>query len=838
MKKLLFILSFIYISTYAQESQNQAIINDLKSCLNFVEKKKEKKEGSRKYEYIKGFTEDGWQCIEKGINSYVFDFKFETDWSSEIYLSKKFQQNDKLILLASELRNESKKRKRNYEYLGIIAEKLENISLNIKSGKEKWEAIHGFRSEAPKAGEAPDVQIGDYQEFKLKNGLNVILVENHKKPVVSFYLVPDYSPFLEKEKAGTKDMLTMMMGTGTKTKSKAEIDEISDYIGATVNFNGLDGFFASSLKKHQTVLLELMNDIIKNSVFSEQEFNKAKKQLLSGLESQKSNANAISNNISNLLNYGKNHPYGELVTEETVNNIELKDIKNLYSQYFRPNISYLVIVGDIDLNEAKEVSNKYFKKWKKKTVPNTEFIDCNSPGTNQVAFVHKEGAVQSTINITYPINLKPGSKDDITCKVMNSILGGGVFSGRLMQNLREDKAFTYGARSSLSSDKFMGEFSAYADVRNEVTDSSVVEFIYELDKMKKQPVTEKELNVIKNYMTGSFSRSLESPFRIAQLALNIKINNLNKDYYKNYLKTLNSVSIEDISIAAQKYMKPNNCNIVIVGNKEIAGELTKFDGDKKITYYNYKGDVVIMESKKIPEGTTVESIIQRNIQALGGIQNMTKWMDVIIHSKGELEVGGRKISVNSEKGYLEESGMDDANNMYYQKVHAEMMGKKMELLNVKFYSDYETKSGTWSGTSMNKELNNEQIEKIVQEDDFLLYPILITLIPEVRQFISPVSFDKYKFELKEIEKVNENDAYKLIRTNTTLGKTKSMYFDINSGHLVKEIFEKDGKINIIEYSEYTNYENIILPKITSIMTEQGATKMEIQKVIIDGGIQD
>ena len=87
-----------------------------------------------------------------------------------MYLSKKFQQNDKLILLASELRNESKKRKRNYEYLGIIAEKLENISSNIKSGKEKWEAIHGFRSEAPKAGEAPDVQIGDYQEFKLKNG--------------------------------------------------------------------------------------------------------------------------------------------------------------------------------------------------------------------------------------------------------------------------------------------------------------------------------------------------------------------------------------------------------------------------------------------------------------------------------------------------------------------------------------------------------------------------------------------------------------------------------------------------------------------------------------------
>ena len=346
-------------------------------------------------------------------------------------------------------------------------------------------------------------------------------------------------------------------------------------------------------------------------------------------------------------------------------------------------------------------------------------------------------------------------------------------------------------------------------------------------------------------MTGSFSRSLESPFRIAQLALNIKINNLDKDYYKNYLKTLSSVSIEDISIAAQKYMKPNNCNIVIVGNKEIAGKLTKFDGDEKITYYNYKGEIVTMESKEIPEGITAESIIQRNIQALGGVQKMTNWNDVIIHSKGELELAGGKMSMslNSEKAYWVESGMDGGYGMYSQKLHGEMMGKKMELISVIFNGPWGWKDEpNWHGTSMKKELNNEQIEKIVQEDDFLLYPILIALKKGERgkywndDLIAIL--DQYKFELKEIEKVNENDAYKLIRTNTTLGETKSMYFDINSGHLVKEIFEKDGMINIIEYSEYTNYENIILPKITSIMTEQGATKMEIEKVIIDGGIPD
>ena len=812
MKKLLFILCFMCIYSHAQEEKNiETVIKEIKSCLQFVEKNKVKKEGSRKYEYIKGFKSEGWDCIEQKINQYTSNFKFKTNYLSDIYLSKKID-GSKLIELSTQLKIESKKRKRSYEYLEVLADSLDNINTAIKLAKEEWKKIHGFRSKSPKEAKAPDVQIGDYQEFKLKNGLNVILVENHKKPVVSFYLVPDYTPFLENDKIGTKDMLSMMMGSGTKTKTKAEIDETTDYIGATVNFNGLDGFFASSLKKHQSVLLELMNDIIKNSVFSEKEFNKAKKQLLSSLESQKSNSNAISNNISNLLNYGKNHPYGELLTEESVNNIELNDIKNMYSQYFRPNISYLVIVGDINLEEAKEVSYKYFKKWKKKKTPIYNPIECNPTNSNQVSFVHKEGAVQSTIKITYPIKLKPGSKDDITCKVMNSILGGGVFSGRLMQNLREDKAFTYGARSRMSSDKFIGEFSAYADVRNEVTDSSVVEFINELNKMKNELVTAKELNIIKNYMTGSFSRSLESPFRVAQLALNIKMNELDKDYYKNYLKTLNDVSVKDIYTVAQKYIKPNNCNIVIVGNKDIANTLEKFDEDGNISYYNFQGEIVKMVKKEISDEITVESIIQKYINALGGVKNMENWNDIKLNS--EIEIQGAPMKINLEQGYKKP-------NMFYMSMQAKMIG---ELQGIK----YNGEKASMSGMQGNKILTEKDIQKEIES--FLLFPILS------RNEL------KHKFELKEIESVSGIDTYKIIRTNI-LGEKKSMYFDINTGHLIKEIFEKDGMQNIVEYSDYSTFENnLVFPKNTSISvnSEQGTQviKAILKEVIINQGIED
>ena len=380
-----------------------------------------------------------------------------------------------------------------------------------------------------------------------------------------------------------------------------------------------------------------------------------------------------------------------------------------------------------------------------------------------------------------------------------------------MQNLREDKAFTYGARSRLSSDKFVGEFSAYADVRNEVTDSAVVEFIYELNKMHTELVTVKELDIIKNYMTGSFSRSLESPFRVAQLALNIKMNDLDKDYYKNYLKTLNSVSIKDIYTAAQKYMKPNNCNIVIVGNKDIAHKLEVFDADKKITYYDFQGEIVNMEKKAIKEGVTAESIIEKYIEKLGGENNMNNWKDVKLIS--DFEISGAPMKINLERGYKKP-------NNFYMSMYAEMLG---ELQGMK----YNGTKASMSGMQGDKVLSEDDIQK--QIETFVLFPILSKNDLE------------HKFELKGIESVEGKEVYKLIRTDK-LGDEKSMYFDVETGHLVKEIFKKEGMVNIVEYSNYSTYSNLVFPKNTSISvtSEQGTQllKSVLKDVIINQGIED
>ena len=226
---------------------------------------------------------------------------------------------------------------------------------------------------------------------------------------------------------------------------------------------------------------------------------------------------------------------------------------------------------------------------------------------------------------------------------MNSILGGG-FSGRLNLNLREDKAYTYGARSSTSSDKFIGNFSASASVRNEVTDSAVTEFLFELNEMTIDLVKTEEIELAKNYMTGTFALSLEEPRMAARLALNTKINNLNPNYYKNYLKNLNNVSKEDVLNSAKKYIDPNNCNIVIVGDKEIASSLIKFDSDGEITFYNTEGK--ILKTKPIPNDIDINFVLDKNISALGGKEKINKTQDIQL--KYEAEISGTPMKLDME----------------------------------------------------------------------------------------------------------------------------------------------------------------------------------------------
>ncbi len=407
-----------------------------------------------------------------------------------------------------------------------------------------------FRKGSPKPGPAPKIELGKAEQFTMKNGLKVIVVENHKLPRVSFQVFVDVPPILEGELTGNAGLAGQLLTKGTTTRSKSQIDETVDFMGASIN-SSESGVSGSCLSRYSDQLLEVMADVLLNPTFPAEEFDKVKKQSISALAQDKDDPNAIAENVARAVNNGKNHPYGEVVSEKTLEKITVEKCKEYYQTYFKPNISYLIITGDISLSDAKKKAAKYFEGWKQGDVKKANFSTPQKPASTQVDFVDKAGAVQSVINVTYPIELKNGAADAIKASVMNTILGS-YFGSRLMQNLREAKAYTYGARSVLAPDPVIGYFNAYASVRNEVTDSAIVQFLAELNRLRNEAVPADELSMVKNVMTGNFARSLEDPATVARYALNIARFNLPADYYANYLKNLSMVTAEDIKAMAAK----------------------------------------------------------------------------------------------------------------------------------------------------------------------------------------------------------------------------------------------------------------------------------------------
>ncbi|TVQ90487.1 MAG: insulinase family protein, partial [Bacteroidetes bacterium] len=313
-----------------------------------------------------------------------------------------------------------------------------------------------------------------------------------------------------------------------------------------------------------------------------------------------------------------------------LDNINVDLLKEYYNTYFKPNVAYMVIVGDINADEAKELMDEYFAQWERGDVPTHTYQTPTPPEGRRVAFAERMGASQSNVAVTYPLEFTPGHEDAIKVSVMNSILGGGVFSGRLMQNLREDKGYTYGARSNISSDPVVGRFVAQTEVRNSVTDSTFVEILFEMDRLRNEPVTEEDLQLVKNFMNGSFARSLESPRTIANFALNIKRYNLPEDYYATYLEKLAAVSVNDVQQMAQKYLKPDNAILIAVGNKEeVVPTLEKFSATGEVDLFDAFGRPwVPAELAEAPADVTVETVLEKYFNAIGGKENFETIKDM------------------------------------------------------------------------------------------------------------------------------------------------------------------------------------------------------------------
>lgn len=436
------------------------------------------------------------------------------------------------------------------------------------------------RSQRPAPAAAQKINIPASQVFTTANGITVILSENHKIPKVSIELSLGNTPRLEGSKAGLADFTGSLLMSGTTARSKDQLDREIDFIGANLSA-GSSSMYLSCLTKHLSKGLDLMTDVLYNANFPESEIERIRKQNLSGLQSTKADAGQMARNATRAVNF-PNHPLGEIMTEATLQTISREDMLAYYKSTFTPQGSYLVVVGDITRAETEALVQTYFASWQGGPAYQAELGKGQFDKGNRVIFVKKPGAVQSVVYVTFPIDIRAGHKDQLALNVLNGILGGGGFGTRLMQNLREDKAYTYGCYSSLNITENGSWMSAGGNFKNAVTDSAITEILKEFAGIIEAQVTDEELSLTKNNMAGGFARSLERPQTIARFALNTIKQKLAPDYYQKYLQQLEAITKENVLRVAQQYFTAKNCHIIVVGNEEILPKLLPFDSDGKI----------------------------------------------------------------------------------------------------------------------------------------------------------------------------------------------------------------------------------------------------------------
>ncbi len=469
----------------------------------------------------------------------------------------------------------------------------------------------------PKQGPSPTINIKKPESFNLPNGLKVMIVENHKLPRVSFNLSIDNTPNAEGTKKGVDNLTSSLLGNGSQKIAKDAFNEEIDFLGADINFSST-GVYGSCLSKYSGRILELLADGALHPNFTKDEFDKEKEKLIEGLKTQEKSVAAVAGRVQNVLAYGKSHPFGEFLSEETIKNVTLEDVINNYHSSFVPENAYLVIIGDVKFKDAKKAVEKLFSKWEKATAPQLTFTNPNNVQYTQINFVDMPNAVQSEIALQNTVELKMTDKDYFAAIVANQILGGD-FNSYLNMNLREKHGWTYGARSSISGSKYISTFKASTQVRNAVTDSSVVEFLKEIKRIKTEKVSDEVLKNVKAGYIGKFVMQIEKPQTVAGYALRIKTQGLPEDFYENYIKNISAVTAEDVMEAAKKYFLDENIRIVIVGKgSEVLPGLEKLK--IPIFYYDKFGTATTkpVMKKPVPAGVTVKTVLESYINAIGG----------------------------------------------------------------------------------------------------------------------------------------------------------------------------------------------------------------------------
>ena len=636
------------------------------------------------------------------------------------------------------------------------------------------------RSIMPESGPAPEIFFGKPQTFNLDNGLTVMVVENTKLPRASASLSFDNPLIFEGDIAGVSSILAEMVGNGTQSISKEDFIEEIDYMGASLNVTG-SGAFAGSLKRYFPRVLELMASAVLEPLFTQEEFDRQKNLIKESLKTGDKDVATAANRVEGFITYGSQHPNGEFVTQESLDKASLQDAIDFYNNYSSPSNAYLVIIGDVNYDEIKSKVTNLFGSWSSKDVSASSFPSPTNPDETEIIFVDMPNGVQSVVSIINTVDFNKNNSDYFAALVANRILGGGG-AGRLFNNLREDKGWTYGSYSGISeSYKTKGTVIAQAQVRNEVTDSAAVELLMELDKMKNSFVTDEELNSAKAKYTGNFVLSLENPSTIAGFARNIITQKLPEDYYNSFLENINNVTKEDVQKAANNYFLTDNTRVFITGKgSEILESIEniEYNGKKvKVRYFDKYANEIERPDYSIDSDISAEDVINEYVKAIGGKDALAEVTSIEIKATSNIQ--GTVLEMYSIKNNQNQSLM-------------EMSAMGMTIAKTVF--------NKFQGFN---EVNGQRIP--------------LTEVELEQAIINSALFSELNFDFSLVELVGTSDVEGEKAYEIKVTDNKSIFYSVDTGLKLKEVESQEVEGNLIVgetyYREYEEVEGILLPKV-------------------------
>ena len=427
-----------------------------------------------------------------------------------------------------------------------------------------------LKGRAPVNKQILRVKLPKAEEATLKNGLRVVVLENHRVPTFSMEMVVMSGGLSDpSDMHGLAGATATLLREGTAKHTSRELAEQLDTIGATMNANsGLSGFTtnitAAGLVENFDQVLDLFTEVIRTPKFPTDEVERYKSRTVSGQGQVRGQANFLAQERLNQAIYGTHPASLVLPPAEGIKKLTPADLMRFHDENYVPNNAMVAIVGDVTLKEILPKLERAFGDWKSGTAPKTVIPAVPAQSASKIYLINRPGSVQTVFQIG-ALGIERTDADYAAMAVMNRILGGGG-SSRLFLNIREDKSYAYSVGSSFNSSKYRGTFVASAPVRTDATEGALREFMNEFNRIRNEKVSANELDNAKRSIVGGFALSLENPGALLQNIITQKLYNLPANYWDTYPAKVESITVDDVQRVAQKYVDLGHLQIVAVGD--------------------------------------------------------------------------------------------------------------------------------------------------------------------------------------------------------------------------------------------------------------------------------